>query len=124
MIKYLRKNIGEITKKLINMSKGEYLIEVDKNDKVIGKLTKYEAHTADIINQDRLHRAFSLFVFDENKRLLLQKRSNHKVTFPSLWTNTVCSHPLYNDLELEEKDDLGLRRAARRRLMIEMNMEH
>jgi isopentenyl-diphosphate delta-isomerase type 1 len=42
-----------------------------------------------------LHRAFSLFLFDERNRLLLTKRAASKITFPNVWTNTVCSHPLY-----------------------------
>lgn len=40
--------------------------------------------------------ACSCFVFDKNKRLLLQQRATEKITFPDAWTNTCCSHPLYN----------------------------
>lgn len=42
-----------------------------------------------------LHRAFSVFLFDSKNRLLLQQRAQSKITFPSVWTNTCCSHPLY-----------------------------
>lgn len=42
-----------------------------------------------------LHRAFSVFLFDSKNRLLLQQRAKSKITFPSVWTNTCCSHPLY-----------------------------
>ena len=42
-----------------------------------------------------LHRAFSVFLFDKDNKLLLQQRAANKITFPSLWTNTCCSHPLY-----------------------------
>jgi isopentenyl-diphosphate delta-isomerase type 1 len=43
----------------------------------------------------KLHRAFSVFLFDKQNKLLLQQRAASKITFPSLWTNTCCSHPLY-----------------------------
>ncbi len=49
---------------------------------------KYLAH-----EKGTKHLAFSLFLFDENKNLLLQKRSSNKI-FPNLWTNTCCSHPV------------------------------
>ena len=42
-----------------------------------------------------LHRAFSVFLFDADNRLLLQQRAASKITFPRLWTNTCCSHPLH-----------------------------
>lgn len=51
-----------------------------------------------------LHRAFSVFLFNEKNELLLQKRSSDKITFPGVWTNTCCSHPLfgYEPTEVEE----------------------
>lgn len=61
------------------------------------------------INKGLLHRAFSAFVFrPSDGRLLLQQRATEKITFPDMWTNTCCSHPL-DDFELEkvEKDQLG-----------------
>ena len=63
------------------------LILVDKNDKIIGKISKLEAHILQN-GQSPLHRAFSLFHFNSKNQLLLQKRSQYKITFPSLWTNT------------------------------------
>ena len=46
------------------------------------------------INEGLLHRAFSVFLFDSKNRLLLQQRASEKITFPDMWTNTCCSHPL------------------------------
>lgn len=42
-----------------------------------------------------LHRAFSVFLFDSDNKLLLQQRAASKITFPKVWTNTCCSHPLH-----------------------------
>ena len=63
------------------------LILVDKKDQIIGKISKLEAHILRN-GQSPLHRAFSLFHFNSKNQLLLQKRSQYKITFPSLWTNT------------------------------------
>ena len=67
----------------------ERVILVDDEDQVLGSMSKVEAHSGDGV----LHRAFSIHVFDEKNRLLMQKRASHKITFPDVWANTVCSHP-------------------------------
>ena len=67
----------------------ESLIAVDEWDNVLGPISKVEAHRG----PGQFHRAFSLLVFDSQQRLLLQKRSEDKVTFPGVWANTCCSHP-------------------------------
>lgn len=55
-----------------------------------------------------LHRAFSCFLFrPSDGKLLLQKRASEKITFPDLWTNTCCSHPLSVPGEIEPKEQLG-----------------
>ncbi|PNJ08454.1 IDI1 isoform 3, partial [Pongo abelii] len=69
-----------------------------------------------------LHRAFSVFLFNTENKLLLQQRSDAKITFPGCFTNTCCSHPLSNPGELEENDALGVRRAAQRRLKAELGI--
>lgn len=113
-----------LTEKLINQSHNEILIEVDEQNRELGPVSKYHAHTAEFIKAGRLHRAFSLFVFDHKNQLLLQKRSKHKVTFASLWTNSCCSHPLYNDEERIVEAYKGARKAAQRRLNYELNIKH
>lgn len=75
------------------------------------------------INKGLLHRAFSVFLFDSQNRLLLQQRATEKITFPDMWTNTCCSHPLNTPLELVEEDQLGARRAAQRKLKHELGIE-
>jgi isopentenyl-diphosphate delta-isomerase len=62
------------------------------------------------INKGLLHRAFSAFVFrPSDGALLLQQRASEKITFPDMWTNTCCSHPL-DDFEEEkiEENQLGM----------------
>ena len=69
----------------------------------MGHDSKYASHRF-IPEQTRglLHRAFSVFLFNADDKLLLQQRASTKITFPSLWTNTCCSHPLYNEEEMDD----------------------
>jgi isopentenyl-diphosphate Delta-isomerase len=81
-------------------------------------------HLMENINRGLLHRAFSAFVFrPSDGKLLLQQRASEKITFPDMWTNTCCSHPL-DDFEEEkiEKDQLGVRVAASRKLEHELGI--
>ena len=64
------------------------VILVDSNDSPIGEMEKLEAHQKGV-----LHRAFSIFLFNDQKELLLQKRASDKYHSGDLWTNTCCSHP-------------------------------
>ncbi|HEA30583.1 MAG TPA: isopentenyl-diphosphate Delta-isomerase [Leeuwenhoekiella sp.] len=65
----------------------EMVILVDENDKQVGLMGKIEAHEKAL-----LHRAFSVFVFNDKKELMLQRRALGKYHSPGLWTNTCCSH--------------------------------
>jgi len=96
----------------------ERCIVVDENDKPIGALDKKTCHLMENINKGLLHRAFSAFVFrPSDGKLLLQRRASEKITFPDMWTNTCCSHPL-DDFEEEkvELDQRGVKVAASRKL--------
>ncbi len=64
------------------------VILVNESDREIGSAGKLEAH-----RDGKLHRAFSIFVFNAKGELLLQKRSTKKYHSDGLWTNTCCSHP-------------------------------
>ena len=86
----------------------EQVILVDHNDLPQGQMGKMEAHERGL-----LHRAFSVFIFNTDRQLLLQKRALHKYHSGGLWTNTCCSHPRWNEGNLE---------AANRRLMEEMGL--
>lgn len=102
----------------------EMCIAVDENDTVIGPRTKKDCHLMENINKGLLHRAFSVFLFNTKGELLLQRRSDAKITFPGYYTNTCCSHPLYIPSELEEIKALGVKRAAQRRLGIELGIDN
>jgi isopentenyl-diphosphate delta-isomerase len=86
----------------------EYVVLVDEQDNAIGTMEKQQAHV-----QGVLHRAFSIFIFNSEKKLLLQKRASSKYHCGGLWTNSCCSHPR----ETENTQD-----AANRRLQEEMGM--
>ena len=62
----------------------ERVILVDDSDHILGSMSKVEAHRGEGI----LHRAFSILLFDDEDRLLMQKRASHKITFPDVWANT------------------------------------
>ena len=87
----------------------EQVILVDRNDKQIGLMPKMEAHEKAL-----LHRAFSVFVFNEQEELLLQQRAKEKYHSPELWTNTCCSHQRAGESNTE---------AGKRRLKEEMGFD-
>lgn len=70
-------------------SESEELILVDKDDRETGTLSKALCHDGEGI----LHRAFSVFLFDQDGALLLQQRSGAKRLWPLYWSNSCCSHP-------------------------------
>lgn len=77
------------------------------------------------IDKGLLHRAFSVFLFDQSNRLLLQQRATEKITFPDLWTNTCCSHPLGTPSETGAELSAavsGVKRAAQRKLNHELGI--
>ncbi|ERE80404.1 isopentenyl-diphosphate Delta-isomerase 1-like protein [Cricetulus griseus] len=100
----------------------EMCILIDENDNKIGADTKKNCHLNENIDKGLLHRAFSVFLFNTENKLLLQQRSDAKITFPGCFTNSCCSHPLSNPGELEENDAIGVKRAAQRRLKAELGI--
>ncbi|PGH13621.1 isopentenyl-diphosphate delta-isomerase [Polytolypa hystricis UAMH7299] len=104
----------------------EMCIVLDDNDQPIGSASKKTCHLMTNIDRDLLHRAFSVFLFDKDNKLLLQQRATEKITFPDMWTNTCCSHPLGIPGEtgtgLDEAVE-GVRRAAVRKLDQELGIK-
>ena len=85
------------------------VILVDQQNNSVGTMDKLEAHQKGI-----LHRALSVFVFNEKKELLLQRRAMGKYHSEGLWSNTCCSHPFPGESNLH---------AAHRRLEEEMGFD-
>ncbi|MCX2679642.1 isopentenyl-diphosphate Delta-isomerase [Galbibacter sp. EGI 63066] len=84
----------------------EKVILVNEQDEQIGLMEKIEAHEKAL-----LHRAFSVFVFNDKGETMIQQRALHKYHSPGLWTNTCCSHQREGESNIE---------AGKRRLMEEM----
>jgi isopentenyl-diphosphate delta-isomerase len=115
-----------------DLMESDKLIAVDEKDMLIPNidLSKRQGHT---FNKETpkaaLHRAFSFFLFDKDGRMLLTQRAGSKITFPNVWTNTCCSHPLY-DMTPNEVDDVpdaypffpGIKHAAIRKLQHELGI--
>ena len=91
-------------------SEAEELILVDADDRQTGFLSKGLCHDGDGV----LHRAFSVFLFDEAGQLLLQQRSRSKRLWPGYWSNTCCSHPRRGE---------SMATATARRLRDEINVD-
>jgi len=84
----------------------EQVIIVNENDEQIGLMPKMEAHKKAV-----LHRAFSVFIFNDKNELLLQQRAGAKYHSPLLWTNSCCSHQRNGESNVD---------AGKRRLQEEM----
>ena len=93
-----------------NIQKTQVVI-VDEKDRVLGLKEKFATHK----NPVALHRAISIVIFDKKgRKMLLQKRSKLKPTWPLYWSNTCCSHPY---------DGETYQKAAKRRLFEEMGIK-
>jgi isopentenyl-diphosphate delta-isomerase len=93
----------------------EELILVDDNDRETGFLPKGACHEGDGV----LHRAFSIFIFDDQGRLLLQRRAPGKRLWPGFWSNSCCSHPRRG-----ESMDEATRRRLDEELGLTTELEH
>jgi isopentenyl-diphosphate delta-isomerase len=91
----------------------EYVILVDASDMETGIMEKMQAH-----REAKLHRAFSVFIFNTEGRLLLQQRALSKYHSPGLWTNTCCSHPRPG-----ETTDVAAHRRMREEMGFDCEME-
>lgn len=89
------------------ISMGEKIILVNEEDEKVSSEEKIKAHK----DGGKLHRAFSVFIFNSEGKLLLQKRAENKYHSGGLWSNTCCSHPYEGE---------SVKKAAESRLKAEM----
>jgi isopentenyl-diphosphate Delta-isomerase len=93
----------------------DLLILVDGEDNAVGEMSKAECH----LGNGTLHRAFSVFLFNENGDLLLQQRSKNKPLWPLIWANSCCSHPRAGEATLS-----AAHRRVNEELGIKTNLEY
>jgi isopentenyl-diphosphate delta-isomerase len=89
----------------------DYVVLVNSKNKPLGTMSKLAAHSGNT----PLHRGFSLFLFNQEGELLLQQRSRKKKTWPGVWSNSVCGHPMLDESVID---------AARRRLLFELGIKN
>ena len=82
------------------------VVLVDENDRVLGTMEKLQAH-----QEGRLHRAFSVIIFNDKDEMLIHQRAQDKYHCGGMWTNACCSHPRLNESPVV---------AAKRRMQEEM----
>jgi len=99
----------EATQKKVSFD-SEPLILVDEHDNEIGFKSKSDCHRG----HGTLHRAFSILLFDDHQRLLLQQRSAVKPLWPLYWSNSCCSHPRRGE---------SMQQATHRRLLEELGID-
>ncbi len=92
-----------------NKKNEEYVVLVNKENKVLGTSPKLATHNSNT----PLHRGFSVFLFNEKGELLLQQRSKKKKTWPLIWSNSCCGHPMLNESNIN---------ACKRRLKFELDI--
>jgi isopentenyl-diphosphate delta-isomerase len=92
----------------------DQLVLVDESDVATGSIEKMKAHETGL-----LHRAFSIFLYDDDGRMLLQRRALSKYHSAGLWSNACCGHPRPG-----ETTSAGARRRLREELGVECSLDH
>ena len=96
----------------------EAVLQVNENDVIVGPISKADSHYQSELFIEPLASCCSIW----KEKLLLQQRAHDKITFPSVWANSCCSHPLASAEEMEENNALGVKVAAIRKLDQELGI--
>lgn len=123
MVDKIQGDLEKLDEEQVKMM-SELCIQVNDQDDPIGPRSKVDLHVwKNIISKEKLlHRAFSVFLINKENKLLLQQRASSKITFPDYWANSCCSHPWYTKDEMELTNNLGVKRAAIRKLKQELGI--
>ena len=97
------------TENSVTAAATELVVLLDSLGNPIGTADKYRVHTA----QTPLHSAFSVFLFNHQGQMLAQQRAWSKQTWPGIWSNACCGHPLPGET---------IKSAAERRLRYELGL--
>jgi len=92
----------------------EDLVLVDEKDNIVGFEDRDKCHDGEGL----LHRAFSIFLFNHSRHLLIQRRSNQKRLWPMYWSNSCCSHPKRN-----EENEVAIQRCLKEELGISVPLK-
>ncbi len=93
----------------------DLLILVDEQDNAIGSEGKVDCH----LGEGKLHRAFSVFLFNPEGKVLIQQRSAEKMLWGGYWANSCCSHP-----RLGESTPDAARRRIREELGVDCELQY
>ena len=122
---------AELNKNQLGLMESDMCILVNEEGELMGSVSKKDSHVFSAVRpRGELHRAFSVFLFNEDNKLLLQQRAAEKITFPQVWTNTCCSHPLVGmtpdevdtDADVRAGRVMGVKHAAVRKLQQELGI--
>lgn len=96
MFRRFSQDFSKLDRKQLATFTSETLLLVNYSDVLSGTIDKLTSHSWPHIKTPEAlpHRAYSIFVFNSQNKLLLQQRSHKKVTWPMFWSNTCCSHPM------------------------------
>jgi isopentenyl-diphosphate Delta-isomerase len=75
----------------------EAIYLIDNQDNVVGKVDRVKANQNPLL----LHREVGVLIYDENNRILFQKRAKTKKVKPGMWTISAAGHVDFGESKIE-----------------------